>query len=180
MDYYMHELKIPKARIAVVIGKNGATKKELEELTGTDIHVDSKEGIVTIEGKDPIRLYTVKEMIMSIGRGFSPDVASQLLKQDRVIDVLSLNDFSDKKNQLERVRGRVIGKKGKSREIIENLTDTNISVYGKTISIIGLSENVAMARNEVEMLLEGSTHGSVYKKLEKFRRKLKEQEAKEF
>lgn len=180
MDHYMHELKIPKARIAVVIGKNGSTKKELEEITETKINIDSKEGLVTIEGKDPIRLYTVKELILAIGRGFSPEVASQLMKQDRIIEVLSLNDFSDKKNQLERVRGRVIGKKGKSREIIENLTETNISVYGKTISIIGLSENVTMARNAIDMLLEGSTHASVYNKLEKYRRKTKEQKAQAF
>jgi len=170
----MHELKIPKARIAVVIGKNGTTKKDLEENSKTAIDVDSKEGIVTIEGKDPVKLYFVRELILAIGRGFSPEVAKQLLKQDYTMEVISLQDFSDKKKQLDRVRGRIIGKKGKSREIIEMLTETNISVYGKTVSIIGLPENVIMARNAVDMLLEGATHAAVYRKLEKFRRKFKE------
>jgi len=180
MDEYMHELKIPKARIAVLIGKNGTTKKELEEYTKTKIEVDSKEGTVTVTGKDAVKLYFVRELVLAIGRGFSPDIAKLLLKQDYVMEVLSLNEFSDKKKQLERVRGRVIGKKGKSREIMESLTETYISVYGKTVSIIGLAENVTMTRNAVEMLLEGATHTAVYRKLEKYRRKLKQQRMTEF
>ncbi|MAG38920.1 RNA-processing protein [Candidatus Woesearchaeota archaeon] len=173
---YVHELRIPKNRIAVVIGKNGKTKKELEEYSNTNINVDSKEGVISVKGKDAVKLFFSKEMIKAIGRGFSPEVAKQLLKQDYSMEIISLNDFSDKKKQLERVRGRVIGKKGKSREIIEKLTETNISIYGKTISIIGRSENVGIARNSVEMLLDGATHSSVYKKLESFRRQMKMQE----
>jgi len=176
MDEFLHELKIPKARIAVVIGTKGETKRELEEYTKTKIDVDSKEGIVTVTGKDAVKLYFVREMILAIGRGFSPDTAKLLLKQDYAIEIVSLSEFADKKKQLERVRGRVIGRKGKSREVIENLTETNISVYGKTISIIGLAENVTAARNAVELLLDGATHSAIYRKLESYRRKVKAQE----
>lgn len=170
----MHELKIPKARIAVLIGTNGATKKELEEYTKTHIDIDSKEGIVTITGNDAVNLYQVRELVLAIARGFSPETAKMLLKQDYILEMLPLNEFADKKKHLERVRGRVIGKRGKSREIIETLTETSISVYGKTISIIGLAENVTLARNAIEMLLEGATHSGVYRRLEKQRRKQKE------
>jgi ribosomal RNA assembly protein len=119
-------------------------------------------------------------MMLAIGRGFNPETAKLLLKQDYSMELLSLEDFADKKKQLERVRGRVIGKKGKSRETIENLTETSVSVYGKTISIIGLTENVTMARSAIEMLLEGATHSAVYRRLEKYRRTLKQQRAAEF
>lgn len=176
----MHELKIPKARIAVLIGTNGSTKKELEEYSNTKIDVDSNEGLVTVSGNDAVKLYMVKEMMLAIGRGFNPETAKLLLKQDYSMEVLRLDDFADKKKQLDRVRGRVIGKKGKSRETIEKLTETSISVYGKTISIIGLSENVVMARNAIEMLLEGATHSSVYRRLEKYRQTLKQQRAADF
>lgn len=180
MDEYMHELKIPKARVAVLIGKNGETKKELEGFTNTKIDVDSKEGVVTISGKDAVKLYQVREMVLAIGRGFNPETAKLLLKQDYSVEIMSLSDFAGKKNQLERVRGRVIGKKGKSREIIEQLTETRISVYGKTVSIIGMVENVVAARNAVDLLLDGATHSTVYKKLEKFRRQVKEQRMQDF
>jgi ribosomal RNA assembly protein len=176
MDEYIHEIKIPKARIAVLIGTKGETKNELEEYTRTSIDVDSKEGEVKISGTDPIKLYAVKEMILAISRGFNPDIAKLLLKADYVIEIVSLAEFSDKKNQLDRVRGRVIGKKGKSRATIENLTDTYVSVYGKTISIIGESHKVTLARKAVENLLKGSTHSAVYKWLEKNRQKMKQEE----
>ncbi len=170
----MHELRIPKTRIAVVIGTNGSTKKELEEISGTDIDVDSKEGIVTIEGSDAIKLYQTKEMIIAIGRGFSPEIARILLKHDYIMEVITLIEFADKKKQLDRIRGRIIGTRGKSREIMEELTETNISVYGKTIAVIGLPENVVMARNAIDTLIDGASHATVYKRLEAFRRKMKE------
>jgi len=50
MDYNL-ELKIPKERVAVLIGKNGEVKKELEEYTSAKIEIDSKEGDVKITGK---------------------------------------------------------------------------------------------------------------------------------
>jgi len=174
MDEFTHELKIPKTRIAVLIGTNGNTKRDLEEFTKTKIDVDSKEGVVTITGTDAVKLYTVRELILAIGRGFNPEIAQLLLKQDYCIEIITLDDFADKKKKLERVRGRIIGKKGKSREVIETLTDTYISVFGKTVSIIGIAENVTMARNAVEMFLEGAAHSAVYRRLEKFRRVLNE------
>ena len=72
-----------------------------------------------------------------------------------------------------RLKGRVIGREGKSRKLIEELTECNISVFGKTISIIGLPESAANARQAVESLLRGSTHSNVYNWLEKRRREMK-------
>ncbi|MBL7051408.1 RNA-processing protein, partial [Candidatus Woesearchaeota archaeon] len=45
-------------------------------------------------------------------------------------------------------------------------TDTHIVVYGKTIGIVGKLENVSIARQALEMLLEGSPHGNVFKWLD--------------
>ena len=42
----MQEVKIAGSRVGVLIGKGGATKKELETKTHTTITIDSKEGIV--------------------------------------------------------------------------------------------------------------------------------------
>ena len=70
-----------------------------------------------------------------------------------------------------------IGEGGKSRKTIEDLTECYISVYGKTIGIIGEPENVAAARKAVEDLLKGSPHGNVYKLLEKRRRMIKRKTA---
>jgi len=50
------------------------------------------------------------------------------------------------------------------------MTGCFISVYGKTVAIIGLISQVSIARRAVESLLMGSMHASVYKWLEKQKR----------
>jgi len=173
MTEYFYEIKIPKERIAVLIGKDGEIKKRIEEQTKTKINVDSQEGDVSVKGKDAISLYNTRELIKAIGRGFNPDIAQLLLKADYVFDIIHLNDVAKTKNDLLRLKGRVIGKEGKCRRIIEELTETYISVYGKTICIIGEAQNVAICRRSIESLLKGSPHGNVYKWLEKQRREIK-------
>ncbi|MBI5392386.1 RNA-processing protein [Candidatus Woesearchaeota archaeon] len=173
MDEFSYDLKIPRDRIAVLIGKNGDVKKNLEEVTHTRIAIDSKEGDVTVSGEDAITLYSTRNVIRAIARGFNPEVAQLLLRHDYVFDVLDVTAYIKNKNHLERVKGRVIGKEGKAREILENLTETHISVYGKTICIVGLGEYVNIARRAIESLLAGSPHAKVYMWLEKQRKDLK-------
>lgn len=174
MVEYSYELKVPKNRVAVIIGKEGSIKKDIEETTKTKLNIDSKEGDVFVSGEDALGLYTAREIIKAIGRGFNPGVAKLLLKPDYIFEVVDLNEYVGKsKEAMLRLKGRVIGKEGKSRRLIEELTECNISVFGKTISIIGLPESTANARQAVESLLRGSTHANVYKWLEKRRRELK-------
>jgi ribosomal RNA assembly protein len=173
---YTLELKIPKERIAVLIGKKGEIKQELEEQTESKINVDSKEGDVQLEGEDSIKLFTLQEVIKAIGRGFNPEIAMLLLKQDYSLEITPLTDYVDKKNHMERIKGRIIGASGKARTTLEELTMTYICIYGKTISIIGLAENVTLARRAIESLIQGSPHANVYRWLEKNRKKMKEKQ----
>ena len=173
MTEYSYELKIPKERVAVLIGKNGEIKKYLEEQTKTRIQVDSAEGDVFVYGEGPLSLFPLREIIRAIGRGFNPDIATLLLHSDYGLEILDLQEYASGRNHFLRLKGRVIGSEGKSRRTIEELTETYISVYGKTISIIGPVENLALARRAVDSLLEGSPHANVYKWLEGKRRDLK-------
>ncbi len=170
---YSHELKIPKERVAILIGKGGEIKTQLEEATKTKLQIDSDEGDVIISGEDAIGLYSAREIIKAIGRGFNPDIAQQLLKPDCMFEIISMADHAKTKNDAIRLKGRVIGEAGKSRKIIEDLTECNVSVYGKTISVIGKAENVPIARRAIEALLQGSPHKNVYSFLEKQRRQMK-------
>ncbi len=164
-EEYSYEVKIPKDRVAVLIGKKGEIKKQLEKSTKTKIQVDSKEGEVIITGTDAITLYTAKEIIRAIGRGFNPDIAQQLLKQDYGLEIIPIEGRN--KEDMERLRGRIIGQEGKSRKTIEDLTGTYICVYGKTVSIIGTFNGLDLARRAINMLLTGSPHSNVFKMLEK-------------
>ena len=176
MIEYSHELKIPKERIAVLIGTKGSTKKEIEEATNSKIDVDSKEGDITVSGKDALSLMTAREVLRAIGRGFNPDIAMQILKPDYSFEIFNVGDFARTQNDAIRLKGRVIGTEGKSRNQLEELSETNICVYGKTIGIIGRMENVGIAKRAVDMLLKGSPHPNVYGWLERMRRKMKSAE----
>jgi ribosomal RNA assembly protein len=175
-EEFSYELKIPKERVAVLIGKKGEDKRGLEKATATKIDIDSNEGEVAISGKDALKLYSCREVIRAIARGFNPETAQILLKQDYGLEVMPLGDRAKTKDALERLKGRVIGEGGKARRVIEDLTDTHISVYGKTISIIGDYEGLVSARRAVESLLSGSPHAHVYRWLEQRRRELKRRE----
>ena len=177
MENLRSELKIPRERIAVLIGKDGAIKREIEEATKTRLDIDSKEGDIFIIGPDGLGIYTAKEIVTAVGRGFNPEVAMLLLKVDYAFEHVSLQEFMGKsKDAIQRVKGRVIGSEGKTRKHIEEITETSISVFGKTISIIGEIQHAIVARRAVEMLIEGSTHSSVYKWLERKHRELKRDE----
>ena len=173
MVEYSYELKVPKNRVAVIIGKEGSVKKEIEESTNIKLDIDSKEGDVFVSGEDALGLYTAREIIKAISRGFNPDIAKLLLKPDYVFDAVDISEFAKSKEAMLRLKGRVIGKEGKARRLIEELTECYISVFGKTISIIGFAESVAATRQAVEALLRGSPHSNVYKMLEKRRRDTK-------
>src|SRR3989344_4606538 len=170
---FSHELRIPLERVAVLIGKNGEIKKAIEEKTDTKMDIDSENGDVFIQGEDGLHIYDAKEVVLAIGRGFNPSIAFLLLKGDHVFEVINIKDFIKTKKGVVRLKGRAIGVEGKSRRIIEDLTNCHISVYGKTISIIGEVENASLAKQAMVSLLQGSRHSSVYSWLERKRKTIK-------
>ncbi|MCX6710229.1 MAG: KH domain-containing protein [Candidatus Woesearchaeota archaeon] len=177
-ELFSYTIKVPGDRIAAVIGKGGETKREIEAETGCILDIDSHENEIEIFSKDSIKLYTAKEVIRAISRGFNPKIAVQMLKSDYTFEVIELRHVISSVSQMKRLKGRVIGEGGKARKTIEDLTDTNISVYGKTIGVIGEASRVAIARKAIELLLKGSAHHSVYTWLERKRRELRDDEFK--
>ncbi|WP_457612050.1 KH domain-containing protein [Methanocaldococcus sp.] len=169
-------VKIPKDRVGVLIGKKGEVKKKIENELKVKLEIDS-DGTVTIYSKneeDPLALWKAKDIVKAIARGFNPEIALKLMSDDYVLEIIDIEDYAKSENALRRLKGRVIGKEGKSRRYIESLTGANISVYGKTVSIVGEADQVQIAKEAVEMLLRGKSHSKTYKFLERERQKLKE------
>jgi len=171
-DEINYELKIPEERVAVLIGTDGQAKKEIEEQTKSKLEI-SKDGDVLISGEDGLLLFTAKDIVRAIGRGFNPKIALQLMKTDYIMEIIDLSEVLGKnKNTIDRLKGRVIGREGKSRQEIERVTDTYISIYGKTIGIIGEITQVSLARQAIAMLLEGSMHKTVYQFLDRKKKEI--------
>ncbi|NJE12108.1 KH domain-containing protein [Thermococcus sp. LS2] len=171
-------VRIPKERIGVLIGKKGSTKRKIEEITKTRIEVDSETGEVFISSTektdDPLAVWKARDVVMAIGRGFSPERAFRLFNDGEVLEIINLSDIiiGNEKNALPRIRGRIIGRKGRTREIIEEMSGADISVYGKTVAIIGNPIQVEIAKTAIEKLAKGSPHGTVYKYLERRKKDL--------
>ena len=172
-------IRIPKDRIGALIGPEGKTKKYIEEKLSVELQIESDAGGVTItlseKAEDPSLLFKAKDVVTAIGRGFSPEHAFRLIRnEDLMLDIIDLRAiFGRSESDIRRVKGRIIGMEGKTRKIIEELTDTNICVYGHTVSIIGGIEQVQAAREAIQMLINGSPHNIVYKILHRKRRELK-------
>jgi len=171
-------IRIPRDRVGVLIGPSGKTKRRLEATFQVSIAVDSDTGNVEIVPQetqgDVSVVFTVRNIVQAIGRGFSPKRALVLLDEDTDILVLDLADYvGDSRSNQERIKGRIIGKEGKSRALIEELTECQVSVYGSTVALIGSYEMLPIAREAVEMLLNGAFHKTVWNHLYAVRRKLK-------
>jgi ribosomal RNA assembly protein len=171
-------LKIPRERVGVVIGKNGITKDEIENLTKTEIIVDSEAGSIAIspteETEDPLAVWKARYIVKAIGRGFNPEISVKLMGDETILEIINLPDYVGKsKKAILRQKARIIGKDGRTKDIITDMTGVDISIYGKTVSIIGDMEQIHIAKEAVEMILNGVRHKTVYAFLERKTRDMK-------
>ncbi|MEW5761563.1 MAG: KH domain-containing protein [Candidatus Thermoplasmatota archaeon] len=168
----MHYLRIPKDRIGVLVGKSGNVKKEIEAKSGTKIEIDSENGDVVINEKEnPIGMLKAVELIKAIGRGFSPEIAFKLLNDDIYFASIDIREYSKKSEKhLRRLKARIIGSEGKTKKLMQELTETDICIYGDTVSIIGDIDSLEIAKVAVDMILSGCEQSMVYNFLEKKRR----------
>lgn len=166
-------MKIGMKRIAVVIGNQGETKREIEKILGVRINLDSKSGECEIlpdinsSNYAPLNVYTAQKIINAINRGFNPVKAMKLMEDTfelEIFDLFSILGKSDKR--IKRIKGRIIGRNGEMRKAIERFAESFLSVYGKTASLIADYENLQVSRKAVSMLINGMPHHAVLKFLE--------------
>jgi len=162
-------LLVPLDRIGAIIGKRGLTRREIELKTQTLLKVDSTEGEVEIFQKGSALLFfKATRVIKAIARGFAPEKAFRLINEEVFFELIDLKDILGKnESNMKAKKGRVIGAKGKAREEIESESGANISVYGKTIGIIGTENEIFEAKKAVNMLLGGASHTAVYTSIKK-------------
>jgi ribosomal RNA assembly protein len=173
-------VRIPKERVGILIGPEGKVKQYIEEKLQVKLDVDT-EGSVTItlseNSTDPSLLLKAKDVATAIGRGFAPEVAYRLIRnEDEIFDLVDLRIiFGRSESDIKRIKGRIIGAEGKTRKLIEELTEADVVVYGHTIGIIGSFEEADAARNAVQMIIEGCEHHTMYNYLQKKRTELKKE-----
>jgi ribosomal RNA assembly protein len=172
---------ISAERLGVLIGTDGLTKSRIEHAFKARLAIQSETGVVEIyprgDSDDPTSILRARDVVIAIARGFSPQRALKLVDDDIVLDIIDLREtFGRNERDIARLKGRVIGREGKIRRLIEEMTDAQVSVYGHTISMLGKYETVTAAREAIELLLKGKQHSTVYKLLRKIKSESKKRE----
>ena len=172
-------IRIPNDRIGALIGKSGNVKSKIEKACYVSIDVDGDNGevsITSIGNVEKMQPFKAMEIVSAIGRGFPPENAMTLLEGEKTLHVIDLREFAGKSSaNVERIKGRIIGNAGRARINMENLTNTHISVYGRTVSIIGDSTKLRLVVDAIYAISSGSMHGAVYDKLEAANRRTKQE-----
>lgn len=170
-------VRLPQDRLGALIGPNGDVKAMIERRAKVRIDVDSQSGevgIVESAKTNPLRAIQAEEVVRAIGRGFSPDNAQALFGEDQFLAVIDMRDHvGHRESRLRQVRGRVIGEKGRTRRMIEELTGCRVAVQGNTVALIGEGQGLEAGKRAVDMILSGSEHSSVYGFLERKRKEMR-------
>ena len=152
-------VKIPEERVSKLL----EIRDLIEEKLDVGVRIDGTEDVVSGSSLELLKAHNV---VMAVGRGFSNSKALFLLEDDFSLDVIEIGEFAKTQNAFVRLKGRVIGDDGRAKRFIEKNTNCFICVYGKTVGIIGKSEDLVNARRAVILLLEGAKHGTAYRFLQ--------------
>ena len=169
---------VPLERVGALIGKSGRVKAKIEKICSVSLSIDGQTGEIIVRGSgddvENVMPFKAEEIVLAIGRGFSPDKAMRLLEGENSLHIIDLREFVGKSTaQIERVKGRIIGEGGRVRKNVEELSGATISVYGRTVAIIGEGKQLRSAVQAITALSNGSTHGKVYNDLQDSRRRQK-------
>lgn len=137
-------------------------RKILEKELNVKIALLGRE--ISITGK-PEEEYIAERVIEAIDFGFPIDAALMIKEEDLALEILNIKEHTKRKDY-ERIRGRIIGKEGKTKNTISSLTDCFIEVKDNRVATLGHPEKVKNARQAIISLIKGSKQANVYAYLE--------------
>lgn len=143
---------------------------ELERKLGVKITIEGKKAIVEGDALDEYEAVLVLEAMQF---GFSAKKALLLASEDFIFRRLPIKQFTRRKD-LSVVRGRVIGKEGKTKHALENISGCDIIVRDDAVGLIGSAESIEEATTALTNLIRGSKQANVYRFLERMNAAKKE------
>ncbi len=138
-------------------------KKRLEEKLNIKITNRGKE--VYFSGK-PIDEYAAGLVLEALNFGFPYSTAILIKEEDFIFEIINIKDHT-KRHDLERVRGRIIGKEGKTKNALQQLTKCFFEVKDNNVGIIGHPEHIENAQQAIISIIKGAKQSNVYAFLEK-------------
>ncbi len=154
--------------------------EELQRTFNVRIRVDRRGGTVEINPTERTTLdqiLKIRDVVNAILLGFRYEDALLLEREDYALHVIDLKEYTDKENHLARIKARLIGEDGRARRSMEHLSETRIVIGDRHVAVLGPIDNVFAARDAIEMIIHGKKHGTVYKKLNRWRQERLRREA---
>lgn len=155
MILILEAVLVPYERVKII--EDGKVSSKIKK--SLNVKLSFEENCVSMEGEG-LELLQAKTIVKAVGRGFSPENAFRLLNEDENLETIELNQFND--NRIKIIKSRLIGTGGKAWKMIENFSGCSLSIYGKTVSLIGNYEQLNIAREAIKMIIRGSKHSKVY------------------
>lgn len=169
----MRKIFFKKNEISRLLNVFRKNKKEIENLLKVKVEIDKNLNI-TIKGKT-FQEYLASQILEAVALGFSLDTALLLLNTNYTMRRINLKSYI-KQKRISVVKSRLIGKEGRVKKNIEELSDCFLILSDHIVVIIGKIDNVEIATRAVVSLIRGAPHGRVFSFLKKNKTKLKELE----
>ncbi len=147
-------------------------KSALEKKLKVRIAIEGKR--ITLSGEE-FNQFIASKVIEALEANFTLPAALLLAEEDFILEHLNIKEIS-RRNRRSDVRARVIGKKGRTMEIIGELSDCYVTLNDNVVSIIGPADKIEIALHALKALIRGSKQSSVYTYLEKQKKKPLEEE----
>jgi ribosomal RNA assembly protein len=142
-------------------------KLRLEKILNVKIKYQGKE--ISIKG-EPEDEYIAEKVIDALNMGFPFSTAMLIKKEDYVLEIMNIKDYT-KRHDLETIRGRIIGKQGRTLQTLHQLTNAHFEIKDNQVGIISLPENLESAQEALISIIKGSKQSNVYSYLEKHKTK---------
>ena len=138
-------------------------RKKLEKELDVSISYRGRE--IYIDG-EPESEYAAEKIIEALSLGFPLDEALQLKEEEFMFEMINIKDYTNKKDT-ERIKGRIIGKDGRAKNTLSQLTKCDFEIKDNIVGIIGPAECMENAQNAIISLIKGSKHANIYGNLER-------------
>lgn len=138
-------------------------KEAIEKKLAVKITIKGKQAL--IKG-NPVEEYEALTILDALDFGFSIKDAIRLTDENVVFRKLPIKQFTTRKN-LEEVRGRIIGREGKTLRAVEEVSGCGVVLHENTVGVIGPAENIEEATTALKSLIKGSKQANVYRFLER-------------
>jgi len=150
------------------IKKIQANKNVLERKLKVEFEASGKKVEAVGESFD---VFVAEKVFEAIDKAFPVDIALLLTEENYVLEEIQIRDFTKKKS-LVPVKARIIGEKGRTIELIGELSECYLTLSDNTVCIIGPADRIIFAENAVKSLIAGAKQSKIYGYLEKARKRV--------